>query len=38
MEWHNQVFLYGECLGCGVENKLSFCLVELASMGFNLVE
>jgi hypothetical protein len=30
--------LYGKCLGCGVEKKLSFFPVELVGMGSNLVE
>lgn len=38
MEWHNRACLYGKCRHYGVDRKLSFCLIELASTRFNLVE
>jgi hypothetical protein len=38
MEWHNQVCLYGECLDCGIDQKLSFFPIELAGKSSNLVE
>jgi hypothetical protein len=37
MEWHKKKCLYGKCHNCGIQ-KLFFCLVELSSMGSNLVE
>jgi hypothetical protein len=37
MEWHNQAYLYGQCPNCGVDKKLSFCSIELASIRFIFV-